>query len=62
LVPCGDAAAVADAVTKLLDDPDYANRLATNGQSSALEKFTSTRYRAEIVAEVSVLAGRQVRT
>ncbi|MBQ9405567.1 MAG: glycosyltransferase family 4 protein [Desulfovibrio sp.] len=38
-VPPGDAAALADAIWRLAEDADLANRLARNGQALALEMF-----------------------
>ncbi|WP_346621727.1 glycosyltransferase family 4 protein [Blastococcus montanus] len=52
LVPADDPAALATAVGRLLDDDDFAARLAAAGRASALERFTPERYRAAVVEAV----------
>jgi glycosyltransferase involved in cell wall biosynthesis len=56
LVPSEDIEAMAAAIARLVDDPDLADRLAENGRRSAIEKFSTARYRREIAALVSDLA------
>ena len=41
LVPPGDAVALAAAVNRLLDDPDFAALLATSARKNVIEKFSS---------------------
>ncbi|WP_454851883.1 glycosyltransferase family 4 protein [Promicromonospora soli] len=48
LVPPGDAAALADAIATLLDDPARASTLAEAGRSDAAERFGVQRYRAQM--------------
>ncbi|WP_353648559.1 glycosyltransferase family 4 protein [Nakamurella sp. A5-74] len=55
LVPPGDAAALAAAVSRLIDDPELARALAERGLASAEEKFTISRYRREIAAAIGAL-------
>ncbi|SHF73708.1 glycosyltransferase [Geodermatophilus nigrescens] len=55
LVPPGDAAALADAVASLLDDPALAARLAAAGVESAVRRFSPARYRADVVAAVDAV-------
>jgi hypothetical protein len=55
LVPPGDPAALARAVARLLDDDALRERLATDGRADALERFTTDRYRADVVAELDRL-------
>lgn len=49
LVPAGDVIAFAGEVGRLIDDPDLAAAIATTGRTVALERFSVTRYRAEVV-------------
>jgi glycosyltransferase involved in cell wall biosynthesis len=56
LVPSEDVEAMADAIARLVDDEDLADRLAENGRRSAIEKFSTTRYRREVAALVGELA------
>jgi glycosyltransferase involved in cell wall biosynthesis len=48
LVPVDDPAAMAEAVSLLLDDPERAARVADAGRRSALERYTAKRYRSEM--------------
>lgn len=48
LVPPDDPAALAAAIARILDDEDLATRLADNGYSDALQRFSVDRYRAEM--------------
>ena len=59
LVPGEDPAALAAAVSRLLDDPDLADRLARQGRESALTRFSAERYRDEIRVVVTELAGEK---
>ncbi|MGN7797590.1 glycosyltransferase [Leifsonia sp. 22587] len=52
LVTPGDPVAMADAVERLLDDPELAHRMAEDARASALQRFTLDRYRAEIAANL----------
>lgn len=56
LVPAGDAAATAAAIGRLMDDPDLTRRLADNGRTRALSRFSVERYRTEIADQVAALA------
>ncbi len=49
LVPMNDAPAMAAAITRLLNDPALAHRLATAGQAHARNHFSITRVAAEIM-------------
>jgi len=55
LVPARDPPALAQAITRLLDDPALAQRLATRAQQDVRQKFTIARYAREIQ---DVLLGR----
>lgn len=48
LVPPDDAAALAGAVARYLDDPEWARRVAAVGRSEALRRFGVDRYRTDI--------------
>jgi glycosyltransferase involved in cell wall biosynthesis len=50
LVEPGDATALATAIGALLDDPVRASELATAGHADAEERFSLSRYRAQVVA------------
>jgi glycosyltransferase involved in cell wall biosynthesis len=39
LVPTGDASALADAISSLLDDPDEADRLAREARRRVFERY-----------------------
>ncbi len=58
LVPPADAAALADAVARLADDPAFATRLATAGRAEALRRFGVDRYARELTAELDALVDR----
>jgi len=55
LVPPGDAAALAGAVAKLLDDPDLAARLAEAGRRDAEERFSPATYQQAIREALAAL-------
>lgn len=55
LVPCEDPAALADAIGRLIDDPQAARRMARRGHDRALAQFSSQRYRTDIEAALSEL-------
>lgn len=55
LVPAEDVDAMAKAVQRLVEDADLAGELAQNARRNALARFTTGRYRSEIVALVSEL-------
>jgi glycosyltransferase involved in cell wall biosynthesis len=57
LVPPQDPWALADILEELLDDAERADRLADAGQRSAMKRFGSDRYRSDIEAVVTELAG-----
>ena len=52
LVPPGDAQALADAVARILDDPELGGRLALNSRTAALARFGVARYRSEIISVI----------
>lgn len=56
-VPTDDAEALADAVTRLIDDPAYAQALADAGRRNAETHFSSERYRSDLVAVLDGLLG-----
>ena len=56
LVPPDDAVAIADAVQRLVEDPVLADTLARRGRDVALESFTATRYRSEMVRLLTAVA------
>jgi glycosyltransferase involved in cell wall biosynthesis len=59
LVPPADAAAMADAVVRLVEDEALADDLAEQGRDVALESFTAARYRTEMARLLAaVAAGR----
>jgi glycosyltransferase involved in cell wall biosynthesis len=49
LVPPGDAAALADALRRLNDDPSLRRRLGSAGREKVLEEFDVRRNAAELV-------------
>lgn len=57
LVPAEDVEAMAEAIERLVAEPDLAAELAANARRNALERFTTDRYAAEVVALVRELAG-----
>jgi glycosyltransferase involved in cell wall biosynthesis len=50
LVPPGDAPALAFAISRLLDDPEFAHQLADAGLADAHERFSLARYQDQVVA------------
>lgn len=59
LVPPDDPQALADAVERLMDDPDLARAIATRGRDEAERRFSPERYSREVVELTnSVLARR----
>lgn len=58
LVPAGDAVALADAVQRLLSDPDLARDLAETGHREAGARFGVDRYRREIAEVAALLEAR----
>jgi hypothetical protein len=61
LVPAGDAAALAAAIGRLLDDEGLAASLATAGRESAQARFTPARYRAAVTESVERTSKPRVR-
>lgn len=59
LVPAGNAAALAAAVSRLIDDPSLAERLADQGQARAREHFSIERYHSEMVELIASLSRRR---
>ena len=57
LVPAGDAPGLARAVAKLLDDPEQATRMARAGRADALDRFSTHRYGAQILAVLGTARG-----
>lgn len=55
LVPPSDAGALADALIRLIDDPELARRLADNGRASSIERFSVERFRTDIADRVAAL-------
>lgn len=55
LVPAEDVEAMAKAVQRLVEDAELAGELAENARRNALARFTTGRYRTEIVGLVSEL-------
>lgn len=58
LVPPQDHRALADAILRLLDDPDLRSRLARSGRQAALETHNAPRVASEVAALYRQLAGR----
>lgn len=56
LVPAGDAVALADAVERLLADPELADRLARQGRERAAELYALPRYRRAIADQVAEMS------
>ena len=52
LVPAEDVEALAKAIRQLIEDPELAASLASNGRRSALQRFTLDRYRREVAGLV----------
>jgi glycosyltransferase involved in cell wall biosynthesis/GT2 family glycosyltransferase len=61
LVPPGDPEALAAAITRLLLDAELRARIAASGRVEALERFTTTRYRAAMSAVLDAVAQRNPR-
>ena len=59
LVTPGDPAALAAAVARLMDDNEFADRVAEQGRSRAVKEFSIERYHAEIVALIERLCRRR---
>ena len=55
LVPPDDAAALAGAIARILDDPGLAARLAVAGRAEALARFSAQRYRRDICTAAAAL-------
>jgi glycosyltransferase involved in cell wall biosynthesis len=60
LVPSEDVDAMASAIARLVDDPELAERLAESGRRSAIERFSTDRYRREVADLVAELASDKV--
>jgi glycosyltransferase involved in cell wall biosynthesis len=56
LVEAGNAQAMAAAVVRLIDDPDLAARLAEEGRSEAIRRFSVDRYRREVIELVGKIS------
>ena len=52
LVPAGDPAAMADAVERLIADPELADRVARTAELESVRRFSVERYRQEVAALV----------
>jgi glycosyltransferase involved in cell wall biosynthesis len=50
LVPAEDVTAFSRAVERLIDDPEFARKVAETGRTQAIARFSVARYRSEIVA------------
>ncbi len=59
LVPVGDPTAMADAVQRLIDDPDLAGRLGGQARARSVELFGLQRYRAQIVEVLDAAVERR---
>lgn len=55
LFPPGDASAMSVAIASLLDDPEFARRLADAGEQDARERFSEEGYQAQVGAAVDRL-------
>jgi glycosyltransferase involved in cell wall biosynthesis len=60
LVSAGDAAELAAAVARLIDDPVLAARLADQGQARARKHFSIGRYHLEMVQLITSLSRRRI--
>jgi glycosyltransferase involved in cell wall biosynthesis len=58
-VPAEDPVALADAVERLLDDPELAERMASQARAQALARFSSAGYRERMVGAMTALVGRE---
>jgi glycosyltransferase involved in cell wall biosynthesis len=56
LVPAGDPVAMAEAVKRLIADPELADRVARNAERESLRRFSVERYRQEVATLVSRVA------
>ena len=57
LVPAEDVAAMADAIARLLEDPELAMELAQRARRAAIERFSTDRYDREIADLVTQTGG-----
>jgi len=63
LVEAGDVEGMTAAVARLIDDPSLADRLAVSARQSAVDRFSTDRYRREVVEIVAALSsGHPVRS
>lgn len=58
LVEAGEPAPLAEAIIRLIEDPELAASLARRGRQEAVRKFSVARYDAEIIAAVQELVAR----
>jgi len=58
LVPAGDPEAMAEAVKRLIADPELADRVARTAETEAVRRFSVDRYRREVAALVDQVATR----
>lgn len=58
LVPVEDVEAMAEAIARLVDEPDLASDLTTRARQSALARFSTRRYDQEVVALLASLLDR----
>ena len=58
LVPAGDVTAMAKAVARLIDEPEFAAGLVERARRSARERFSTDRYEREVVAVLTGLLRR----
>ena len=58
LVPAGDPEAMAEAVKRLIADPELADRVARTAETEAVRLFSVERYRREVAALVDRVATR----
>ena len=56
LVPAGDPVAMAEAVKRLIADPELADRVARTAERESLRRFSVERYREEVATLVSRVA------
>lgn len=56
LVPAEDVAAMAAAVARLIDDPEFSASLAASARANAISRFSTQRYDAEVVDLVDLFA------
>ncbi len=55
LVPFGDAEATAEALVRLLGDPEYSDRLGRNGQLLARERYSPAAYESRLAEAIACL-------